>query len=75
MGADGVQFSNEVATTYVPWSSLTAVRSNPRTVLFMRDRFMVGYLPASAFSSHVEQADVVRFVEERIASTSRVGRG
>jgi Bacterial PH domain len=73
--ADGLQFSNAVATTYVPWSSLTAVRSNARTVLFTIDRVIAGYIPASAFSSPGEQADVVRFAQERMASESRVSRG
>jgi hypothetical protein len=71
IGADGFRFSNEVATTFVPWSSLTAVRSNARTVLFVRDRFIAGYVPASAFSSPGEQADVVRFVQEHIGGESR----
>ena len=75
IGADGVQFSNAVAMTYVPWSSLTAVRSNPRTVLFTIDRVIAGYLPASAFSSPGEQADVVRFAQERMAGESRLSRG
>jgi hypothetical protein len=72
VGTDGFQFSNEVATSYVPWSSLTAVRSNTRTVLFLIDRVIAGYIPASAFSSPDEQAEVVRFVEDRIADESRV---
>jgi hypothetical protein len=71
IGADGFRFSNEVATTFVPWSSLTTVRSNARTVLFVRDRFIAGYVPASAFSSPGEQAAVVRFVQERIGGESR----
>ena len=75
VGADGFQFSNEVATSYVPWSSLTAVRSNTCTVLFLIDRVIAGYIPASAFSSPSEQADVVRFVQERIADKSRVSSG
>ncbi len=75
VGADGFQFSNEVATTHVPWSSLTAVRSNTRTVLFLIDKVIAGYIPASAFGSPGEQAEVVRFVQERIAGHSRVNRG
>jgi hypothetical protein len=72
VSADGFEFSNEVATTFVPWSSVTAVRSNTRTVLFLIDRVIAGYIPASAFSSPGEQADFVRFVRECIAAHSRV---
>lgn len=54
---------------HVPWSALTAVRSNARTVIFVRDRVLLGYLPASAFASPADQADIVRFARERIAST------
>jgi hypothetical protein len=75
VAADESEFSNEVATTFVPWSSVTAVRSNTRTVLFLIDRVIAGYIPASAFSSHGERADVVRFVQERITGHSRVNRG
>jgi YcxB-like protein len=70
VGADGFRFSNEVASTYIPWSSVTAVRSNTRTVLVLIDRVIAGYIPASAFSSPGQQANLVRFVQERIAETA-----
>lgn len=75
IGRDNLRFSSELATTDVPWSSLTAVLSNVRTVVFVRDRFHFGYLPASAFDSATDMARFTRFAQERVASASRVSDG
>jgi hypothetical protein len=64
---EGLRFENQVATSFVPWSSITAVRSNKETVAFFRDRVLMGYLPSSAFESPAAQAKLVDFAKARIA--------
>jgi hypothetical protein len=44
------------------------VRQNDRTVVFLRDRVLVAYAPASAFVSAAQQAEVVSFARQRIAA-------
>jgi hypothetical protein len=75
VGPDTLRFAGDLATTEVRWSSLTAVLSNERTVVFMRDRVFLGYLPASAFASAADQAEFVRLAQERVAGEARVSRG
>lgn len=64
----GARFEGELGSTFVPWSSVTAVRTNRRTVALFRDRVLLGYVPASAFSSADQQADVVAFARSRIGA-------
>lgn len=71
VGIDGVRFESEIGSAFVPWSSVTAVRSNSETVAFVRDRVLLGYIPASAFSSGAVMAEVVAFANERTRSAER----
>ena len=63
---DGLRFENALATSFVPWSSITAVRSSKETVAFFRDRVLMGYIPSSAFASPAAQAKLVQFATSRI---------
>ena len=63
---EGARFDGELGTTFVPWSSVTTVRSNSRTVALFRDNVLLGYLPASAFLSPGHQAQVVAFAQSRL---------
>jgi hypothetical protein len=64
---EAVRFAGELGSTEVPWSSLTDVRSDDRTVIFVRDRLLAGYLPATAFASPEEQATFVRAAAGRVS--------
>jgi hypothetical protein len=63
---EGARFEGELGTTFVPWSTVSAVRSNNRTMALFRDRMLLGYVPASAFSSPAHQAEVVAFARSRV---------
>ena len=65
----GCGLSGELGATSIPWSSLTAVQSNAKTVIFVRDRVLAGYVPASSFASPADQADLVSYADERIGTT------
>jgi len=69
----GARFDGELGATFIPWPSVTVVRSNSRTVALYRDRVLLGYVPASAFSSPDHQAEVVAFARSRSA-LSRTAR-
>ncbi len=43
---EGLRFESPLGTSLVPWSSITAVRSNKETVAFFRDRVLMGYIPS-----------------------------
>jgi Bacterial PH domain len=68
---DGLHYSNPLATSFIPWSSITTVKSNSQTVAFLRGRLLITYLPSIAFESAVAQADAVAFARERIATPAR----
>jgi len=68
---DGLHYANPLATSFVPWSSITNVKSNSQTVVFLRGRLLMTYLPSIAFESAVAQAEAVAFARERIATPAR----
>jgi len=71
----GVRFRCELLASEVPWSTLTAIRTNEQTVVFLRDRSNLGYIPASAFSSDEERLEYVRFARDHVAGERRISRG
>ena len=71
LDGEGVRFENPLGSSFVPWATVTAIRANRDTVAFLRDRALVGYIPASSFASPAEQAEVVALAEGRIAPPGR----
>jgi ABC-type multidrug transport system fused ATPase/permease subunit len=72
---NGLRFTNDLLASQVPWSTLTAVRANERIVVLLRERAMLGYIPASAFGSDEDRLEVIRFARDHIAGERRVSRG
>jgi hypothetical protein len=68
---EGVRFENPLGSSFIPWTTVTSVKSNQETVALFRHRLLVGYIPANAFGSAAAQASVVAFANERIPSRSR----
>ena len=67
---DGLRFENPLATSFIPWTSITAVRSNSQTIAFYRDSALMGYIPANAFESPEAQARVAVFARSRIGNAA-----
>jgi len=65
---EGVRFANEVGTSLVPWTAVTKVRSNDVTTIFVRDRAMLGYIPADAFPSAQTRADFIESARGRLSA-------
>jgi hypothetical protein len=63
---DGIHFEDPHLSGEISWSKLTEVRENNRTIVFMRDRVLAGYIPVSAFASPDQLAEIVAFARERI---------
>jgi len=67
----GVRFENPLGSSFIPWATVTTVKSNARTVALFRGRALVGYIPAVAFASAAEQASIVAFARERMGTPAR----
>lgn len=72
---ESLRFASPLASTTIPWSTVTAVRSNETTVVFIRDRAVVGYIPASAFASNDERVAFVGYARAHVAGERPVSRG
>ena len=66
-----VRMEGDLGSVEVPWTSLTDVLADERTVILVRDRMLAGYIPSSAFRSRDEQAAFVRFAGDRVAETRK----
>jgi hypothetical protein len=74
LGDEGIAWNGPTGTGHIPWTAITEVRANARTVLFVRDRLLVAYVPASAFSLAEERAGVIAYSRRQIAN-AKVERG
>ena len=63
----GLRSENALGVSFMPWSSVSAVRSTSRTLAFFRDHVLLGYVPSSAFESPVIQEQVAAFARSRIS--------
>jgi hypothetical protein len=75
---EGLRLENPLGSSFVPWSTITAVRSNSQTIAFFRDHLLVGYVPAGAFVSAASRAETVTFARARLAGgrgAGQTGRG
>jgi hypothetical protein len=64
--ATGIRMVGELGSSDVPWSVLTSVRADERTVIFVRGSVLAAYLPATSFAGPDEQRALVRFADERL---------
>ena len=71
LGDDGILWEGPQATSHIPWSSITEVRANPRTVLFVRDKMLLAYAPTASFATPSERAAVIAYSQRQIASAER----
>lgn len=63
-----LHYQTPMGTGLIPWSAITAIRENDRIVMFMRERVPLAYIPASAFESPAQRAEVVGYARERIGA-------
>jgi hypothetical protein len=71
---DGLGWTGPRWSGHAPWSSITEVRANRRTVLFVGDRLLLAYAPAESFATAAERADVVAYSRQRVAA-AQAGHG
>lgn len=71
---DGIAWAGPQWSGSAPWTSVTEVRTNTRTVLFVADRILLCFAPADAFASADEQADVVEYSRRQIGLAAATGR-
>lgn len=68
LGDEGITWNGPVGTGHIPWAAISEVRANARMLLFVRDRLLVAYAPASAFASTEERAGVIAYSRRQIAN-------
>lgn len=68
LGDVGISCNGPMGTGQIPWTAITEVRANARMVLFVRDRLLVAYAPASAFALAEARAGVIAYSRRQIAN-------
>jgi len=64
---EGIAWTGPISSGQMPWASVTEVRTNSRTVLFIGDRLLLAYAPAAAFATPGELADAVAYSRRQVA--------
>ncbi len=64
---DAIHASNDLGSATIPWSSLTAVRADAKTVILVREGLLIFYLPAEAFRSDAERSAFEEAARDHIA--------
>ena len=62
----GLHYRTPLSSGDMPWSALTTVRANDRSIVFARDRVMAAYIPTVVFASPAERESFLAFARERI---------
>jgi hypothetical protein len=66
---EGLDVSTPTAGGQITWAGLTEVRDDGRAIVFMRQRVVASWAPASALGSAERRSEIVRFARGRIAAT------
>jgi hypothetical protein len=72
LGDDGVAFASPQAAGRIPWSAITQVREDARSVVLLRDRVLVVFAPAAAFGPPERRAEIVAYARAKIAAAGGV---
>lgn len=70
---EGIAWTGPLSSGHMPWMSITEVRANRRTVLFVGDRLLLAYAPAASFVTSAAQAEVVAYSRRQVAAARANG--
>ena len=62
----GIHYHVPVASGVIPWSALTKVRANDRSIVFSRERALVAWVPVTAFRSATERDAFLAFAQAHV---------
>jgi hypothetical protein len=66
----GIHYQHPLGSGDLPWSALTDVQSNEKSILFKRDRVLAAYVPTIAFSSQAEREAFLEFARAHVDKES-----
>jgi hypothetical protein len=69
---EGLRFATPLASTTVPWATITSIRTNDRSIVFLRGRSPLGYLPSAAFLHDAERTAFIQYARVRISGKAAV---
>jgi hypothetical protein len=72
---EGLRFATPLASTTVPWATMTTIRTSDRSIVFLRGRSPLGYLPSAAFLHDAERTAFVEYARARITAKSAMSSG
>ncbi|MEI8334898.1 MAG: YcxB family protein [Chloroflexota bacterium] len=67
---EGLHVQDPLGSSVIAWPALTQVRSNDKTVVFVRDRVLTAYVPTAAFTSLAERDSFLTFARARVGTVA-----
>lgn len=68
----GIHYEHPLGNGHLPWSALTLVRANDKSIVFRRDRVMAAYIPTIAFASQAERESFLVFARSRVGGSPQL---
>jgi ABC-type multidrug transport system fused ATPase/permease subunit len=63
---EALHFATPLATTTIPWSTITQLRATDRSIVFLRDGSPITYLPTAAFPTPADREALIEYARARI---------
>jgi hypothetical protein len=70
MTESGVEFDSRLSTGEIPWSAITEIRRDDRSIVFVYHGQFRGYIPSDAFASAADRERALSFASARIAAAA-----
>jgi YcxB-like protein len=62
----GIHYSGPIGSGLVPWSRITSLRVNAKSIAFGRDRVLAAWVPTNAFDSPAERDAFVAYARAHV---------
>jgi hypothetical protein len=65
---DGIAWNGPISTGQMPWASVTEVRANVKTVLWIGDRLLLAFAPAQCFATPDQRDEAIAYSRRQLAA-------
>jgi len=69
---DGIRYAGPLGSGLLPWSRITSVRVDDKSIAFGRDRILAAWVPTGAFESPTERDAFIAFARARVPARATV---
>jgi hypothetical protein len=69
---EGIRYAGPLGNGLLPWSRITSVRADKKSIAFGRDRILAAWVPSDAFDTPAERDAFIAFVRTHVARQGHI---